>query len=155
MALSSSLLYISVLLLLFIHSSIQIDDLFKNLTQRINSSKEAVDVFERILGTTDNNIQQLISKLTEANPNQNETVNNYVSCQSQVISEEYHNESIEYIEDLEKEVERDYPNNSRSAIEMLRNEKSKLQLTFNMNMLRRGETSYFSCDFAIFYLIVK
>ncbi|TNN05313.1 hypothetical protein EWB00_009338 [Schistosoma japonicum] len=65
MALSSSLLYINVLLLVLIHSSIQTDDLLENLTQRINSSKEEVNEFERNLKTANNNTQQLINKLFE------------------------------------------------------------------------------------------
>nr|AAX28112.1 unknown [Schistosoma japonicum] len=120
-----------------------INDTFYMITQQIRTAIGGVNFFERILGTTDNNIQQLISTINEANPNQNETVKNYVSCQSQVLFEEHYNESYQGIDRLSENLENAYKNNSRRAIEILRNEKSKLQLIFNT---WQSEKSNMTCN---------
>nr|AAX25265.1 unknown [Schistosoma japonicum] len=79
-----------------------INDTFYIITQQIRSANGGVNVFERSLETIDENIRLLISKINEANPNETETLKNYASCQSQVFSEEYHNESYQNIDNLKK-----------------------------------------------------
>ncbi|KAH8862215.1 hypothetical protein KSF78_0007751 [Schistosoma japonicum] len=148
MALSSSLLYINVLLLVLIHSSIQIEnpaDAIENAIEGIVEVQEELNKFERSLETTkkiirqlinlvnkfessletiDEDIRLLISTINEANPNETETLKNY-------------------IDNLKKEIERDYPNNFRRAIKMLSKRKGIQQLIFNTS---QSEKSNMTCN---------
>nr|AAW26806.1 unknown [Schistosoma japonicum] len=120
-----------------------INDTFYMITQQIRTAIDLVNVFESSLETIDEDIRLLIRNITEANPNETETLKNYVSCQSQAISEEYHNQSIEYIDNLDKEIETNYPNNFRRAIKMLSKRKGIQQLIFNTS---QSEKSNMTCN---------
>ncbi|KAH8862216.1 hypothetical protein KSF78_0007751 [Schistosoma japonicum] len=189
MALSSSLLYINVLLLVLIHSSIQIEnpaDAIENAIEGIVEVQEELNKFERSLETTkkiirqliknpadaienaiegivevqdlvnkfessletiDEDIRLLISTINEANPNETETLKNLtddLQCD---------------IDNLKKEIERDYPNcyfkviyfsshfqykdNFRRAIKMLSKRKGIQQLIFNTS---QSEKSNMTCN---------
>ncbi|KAH8862220.1 hypothetical protein KSF78_0007751 [Schistosoma japonicum] len=83
-----------------------------------------VNKFESSLETIDEDIRLLISTINEANPNETETLKNY-------------------IDNLKKEIERDYPNNFRRAIKMLSKRKGIQQLIFNTS---QSEKSNMTCN---------
>ncbi|KAH8862222.1 hypothetical protein KSF78_0007751 [Schistosoma japonicum] len=99
-------------------------DAIENAIEGIVEVQDLVNKFESSLETIDEDIRLLISTINEANPNETETLKNY-------------------IDNLKKEIERDYPNNFRRAIKMLSKRKGIQQLIFNTS---QSEKSNMTCN---------
>ncbi|KAH8862217.1 hypothetical protein KSF78_0007751 [Schistosoma japonicum] len=122
-------------------------DAIENAIEGIVEVQDLVNKFESSLETIDEDIRLLISTINEANPNETETLKNLtddLQCD---------------IDNLKKEIERDYPNcyfkviyfsshfqykdNFRRAIKMLSKRKGIQQLIFNTS---QSEKSNMTCN---------
>ncbi|KAH8874563.1 hypothetical protein KSF78_0008423 [Schistosoma japonicum] len=131
---SSSLLYINVLLLVLIRSSIQIgilSDAISNATRRLLESQGLKNKYLGFIVTTGNYIDRQRAKMLKANPEEQENFDNYMSCISSREAKDYQRRLAKDIGYLEKEFTKDYPGHSEKLLENLKLCRVILEQHFN------------------------
>nr|CAX73933.1 hypothetical protein [Schistosoma japonicum] len=127
---SSSLLYISVLLLVLIHSSIQegfLDRQIKELKKEINDAEKKYNQSNLENNASITLFQHLFDGIMLENPNNTENIRKYVNCETHSKNKYFENKLHSYIRGLTQEINREYSNFSKTALEKLKQLKSELK----------------------------
>ncbi|KAH8874570.1 hypothetical protein KSF78_0008426 [Schistosoma japonicum] len=110
---SSSLLYINVLLLVLIHSSIQIglpNNATPKATKRLLKAQDLKNRYLGLIVNTRNNINQKRAKMLKAHPKEQEILDNYMSCIISRKAKDLQRRLVKELANLEKSYEEQVSN---------------------------------------------
>nr|CAX82916.1 hypothetical protein [Schistosoma japonicum] len=108
---SSSLLYINVLLLVLIHSSIQqgiLSDAILNARRRLLEAQDLKSEYRQNSTTSENNLNQFINILIDEHPSKKENLKEFKDCQTKIHSVEHNYRVVGDLQEFVQIMESDY-----------------------------------------------